>query len=88
MKKTILTPTVLTALATSFVGLCINLTVNNQHVRYKWSILAGYIIWETIILTIIGAIFLLKNESSPIAQGIFIGLGLNLVIGFSVCTML
>jgi len=88
MKKTILNPTVFTALSVFLIGLCINLSINTNTHQYKWAALAGAIILQTIIAGVIGGLFLLHKDLRPVAQGIFIGLGLNLVIGFSICTML
>jgi hypothetical protein len=88
MKKTILTPTTLTAIAICIIGLCINISANIQGGELRTLAMAGLIIVETIVFGIVGCLFLIHKDLRPIGQGIFIGLGLNLVIGFSVCTML
>lgn len=43
------------------------------------------IVFETVLLAIVGLIFSLYENLRPIGQGLLIGLGLNLVIGFCVC---
>jgi hypothetical protein len=88
MKKTILTPTTLTAIAICIIGLVLNIGIKIFLDDLYGILMAGTIFIETIVLGVFGTLFLLHKELRPIAQGILIGLGINLVIGFSVCTMI
>lgn len=45
------------------------------------------IIFQTLLFSTISIILLLIKSLRPIGQGILIGLGINLVVGFSVCTL-
>jgi len=87
MNKSIITPPVVTALATFIICLCINLSMNNETGETRVIGMAMSLIVETFLLTVVGFIFSLIKDLRPIGQGLFIGLGLNLVIGFFVCTI-
>jgi len=78
-------PRYYTALIVFIIGLMINLYINLLPNKFA---LMGAIILETIVLFFVGLILLIFKNTQQVAQGIFIGLGLNLIIGFSVCTML
>lgn len=89
MKKMNLSPRALTALIVSVAGFVLNLGIKYNNVQDPYlATMASVVVIETIILLIVGLVMLASKEVRPIAQGILIGLGINLVIGFSVCTML
>lgn len=87
MNKSIITPPVITALATFIICLCINISMNNESGIIRMMGIAIAIVVETVVLAIVGLIFSLYEHLRPIGQGLLIGLGLNLVIGFCVCTI-
>ncbi len=88
MKKMNLSPRRLTVIIVSVVGLVLNIGIKIFLDDLYGMLMAVTIFIETIVLGIFGFLFLLHKDLRPIAQGILIGLGINLVIGFSVCTMI
>ncbi len=88
MKKMNLSPRLLTILIVCIVGFVLNIGIKLFTDDSHGILTAGCIFIETIVLAIFGGLFLLHKDLRLIAQGILIGLGINLVIGFSVCTML
>ena len=83
-----LSPRALTILIVSVAGFVLNLGVKYFANDSYGILMAGSIFIETIVLAVFGCLFLFHKELRPIAQGILIGLGINLLIGFSVCTMI
>lgn len=88
MKKMNLSPRRLTVIIVSVIGLVLNIGIKLFLDDLYGILMAGTIFIETIVLGVFGILFLLHKDLRPIAQGILIGLGINLVIGFSVCTVI
>lgn len=88
MKKINLSPRRLTIIIVSVVGSVLNIGIKIFLDDLYGILMAGIIFIETIVFGVFCILFLLHKDLRPIAQGILIGLGMNLVIGFSVCTMI
>jgi len=88
MKKLNLSPRRLTVIIVSVVGLVLNIWIKIFLDDLYGMLMAGVIFIETIVLGVFGFLFLLHKDLRPFTQGILIGLGINLVIGFSVCSII
>jgi ABC-type multidrug transport system permease subunit len=41
----------------------------------------------TIFFTVVGCVLSIFSKTRPLAKGVFLGMGIHLVIGFAICTV-
>jgi len=80
--------TKITALSTSLAGLAFTVYTRLNNHTYLWPLSIGMLDFVFItVVGIAGVILCCWKTYEPIGQGLFIGIGITLLIGFSVCTL-